>query len=519
MSQQRLKLAGQEAVDLWKKGKDAWNAWVDEHPEADIDFTKVDFSPYNMVSFEGFRFPSGDVSFVFATFGDSYVRFDGATFGEGKVDFRSATFDEGIVSFSDATFGEGDVRFGHAKFGKSTVSFENATFGEGVVDFRGANFGDGSVYFNNTNFGEGNVSFLRATFGDGIVSFEDATFGEGNVSFFGATFGKGDVDFQSATFDKGDVNFYGANFGKGSVGFLGAKFGEGDVSFAFAQVEGAMFLFSGCTLQKGRYDFSHMRIDAPVLFDGLKNTELPTRFSFQNTSFEQSVVFAGHFHCVPDFRGTKTLHHMDINELRCDLRRKRGKAVNLPWPHDFKAPSGYELFSFCSLVASDTEDAARLRRLKEIAESNRHHAAALRFHAGEMRAMRWLERGFFASVLDWIYDKLSDYGQSLWRPLRGWLVTLTAFFLLYWILSFIPGMGSNQALTCWENRLSQALSVSFGNSIPFAPTARGVRLDGLKTLFGKDPSLIVDILTLCQGVVSFIFLFLIGLALRNRFRI
>lgn len=387
MSQQRLILAGQEAVDLWKKGKDAWNAWVDEHPEADIDFSNVDFSSYKVVSFDKFRFPNGD------------------------------------------------------------------------------------------------------------------------VSFFRAKFGQGDVIFNSATF------------------------GEGDVSFAFTKVEGAMFSFSGCTLQKGRYDFSNMRIDARAHFDGLKNTERPTRFSFQNTSFEQAVVFAGHFRCVPDFRGTKTLHHMDINELRCDLRREDDRASNGSAPQGDKIPGWYGRLGFRPLLASDKEDAARLRRLKEIAESNRHHTAALRFHADEMRAMRWLETGFFASVLGWIYDKLSNYGQSLWRPLCGWLFTLLLLFpALYWNASLVchvensespacPGMESSQALTCWENRLSQALSVSFGNSIPFAPTARGVRQDGLKALFGKDPSLIVDLLTLCQGVASFIFLFLIGLALRNRFRI
>lgn len=161
---------------------------------------------------------------------------------------------------------------------------------------------------------------------------------------------------------------------------------------------------------------------------------------------------------------------------------------------------------FRYLLASDNEDAARLRRLKEIAESNRHHAAALRFHADEMRAMRWREMGFFASLLDRIYEVFSDYGQSLRRPLGWWLGTLVVFtFIFYGIAP--------------EARWGSAASVSLSNSVPFVPTARRVQLDGVNLLFGNHPCFLVDLLTLFQGALGFIFLFLIGLALRNRFRI
>ena len=34
---------GQDAIDPWRQGRDAWNAWVAENPVADIDFSRVDF--------------------------------------------------------------------------------------------------------------------------------------------------------------------------------------------------------------------------------------------------------------------------------------------------------------------------------------------------------------------------------------------------------------------------------------------------------------------------------------------
>lgn len=69
-----------------------------------------------------------------------------------------------------------------------------------------------------------------------------------------------------------------------------------------------------------------------------------------------------------------------------------------------------------SKIVDDPEDGARLRRLKEIAENNRDHRAALRFSAGENRALRWRETGWFASVIDMMFSGFSDYGQSIWRP-------------------------------------------------------------------------------------------------------
>ena len=80
---ERIILKGHAAIGLWKQGKDVWNQWVEEHPEADINFKEVDFGTYRNAPdchipfykwpFAEFRFPKGAVSFDKAQFGKENV--------------------------------------------------------------------------------------------------------------------------------------------------------------------------------------------------------------------------------------------------------------------------------------------------------------------------------------------------------------------------------------------------------------------------------------------------------------
>ena len=61
-------LAGQDAVDLWLAGKDAWNKWVEKHLDWTIDFSNYDFSRFENVIFDGMNFPNKDINFTGANF-------------------------------------------------------------------------------------------------------------------------------------------------------------------------------------------------------------------------------------------------------------------------------------------------------------------------------------------------------------------------------------------------------------------------------------------------------------------
>ncbi|MEP5770813.1 pentapeptide repeat-containing protein [Nisaea sp.] len=399
------------------------------------------------------------------------MSFEQAYFGDGQVSFRGAVFNNIKVYFNYAIFGEGD--------GDGDVSFEDARFRDGDVSFEDAKFGDAEVSFKNAEFGNGDVSFYRVTFGDGAVSFGGATFGIGNVYFMNAYFGDLGVSFDGSTFAKGFVSFRNATFGKGGVTFNKATFAD----LIFIPMSIASCGFSG----------DRMKVNGSAEFC-IPVSNAFKRFKLRGATFDGPLILEGKLKAPPDLRGVKTAHHVELSGLSVELKRD---SIFPFWP-----------LSELSRVASDREDAAKLRRLKEIAEANRDHHAALRFSADENRARRWIETPWPASILDMIFSVISNYGQSILRPF-GWLCLLGVIAAMFYRCAACPAYAD-----CW-----QAARLSLSNSLPFLPQSRTLRLDASEALYGETTSLWVDSVMVFQGTASFVLLFLIGLGLRNRFRL
>ena len=458
----RIKLEGQKAINLWQKGKDEWNQWVKENPEADVSFEGVGFSKYRtkdrpVISFENFNFPKGYVDYSKTTFGAGEVNFNNATFGGGKVDFSNVTFGDGNTCFIRVTFGTGKVDFNHAKFGNGGVSFYKVSFGDGDVNFRYTSFGAGEVNFNFASFGDGYVSFGHATFNDGGVTFEGTTFGDGRLFFEGTTFGEGTVNFANATFGVGVLAFHQTTFHSKAITFTPCKF-------------------------KGQ-----------VIFDNCEFTDNLKEFTFQNAQFEDALTLQNmNVPCPIDFRNTKLSNQLSLDGLTCRLNRKREK--------------GFE-------IIEDKEDIHRFTRLKELAESNKAHEQAMAFHADEQRAKRWVKTGFFGSLMDMVFSEASNYGQSVMRPAFYFITSILIFASLY------CGMADKEHQHPNE-KVSLVLTVSLANSVPFLSINKNTKEYLLPKLFDK-PKLHKKLYWLMgtQALISMMLLFLIGLGLRNRFRI
>ena len=60
-------LSGQNAINLFKKGKDIWNEWVKKNPNANVSFANMDLSncrnSEGIIDFSDFHFPNGRISF------------------------------------------------------------------------------------------------------------------------------------------------------------------------------------------------------------------------------------------------------------------------------------------------------------------------------------------------------------------------------------------------------------------------------------------------------------------------
>ena len=458
-------MEGQEAINLWLQGRDAWNQWVEKYPEADIDFSGVDFGrhrlqinrkiPFDAWPFAGFQFPSG------------------------KVSFHKAKFGEKEVNFGEAGFGRGDVDFSQAQFGKGNVSFTRVHMGKGNVDFSYVQF-------------------------------------EGDV-FFGGQFGR-------------EVAYFTANSSveEPLSQLNGAHFGEGDVLFRYARIKGDFYL-TGVTLGSGKYNFEGCDFERRAIFAALQNVKHVESFSFRYASFGKPLILSAvnnePFGCVVDLTDTRINSHVSLQGLACTPRIEKPSLPDEGWRYRLLQifPEGscqvmQELQTWVAKhQAAESADEERLYRLKELAETHRDHGRALEFKAQEMQAKRWHKTKAWDLILEFGFQLFSNYGCSELRPLFGLVVVWLFFGLLYSVLS----AWCYQSSVAFYEKLGSGFAFSVSQMLPLIPGFRESRESALQALFGVPLYLPwgFSLLTFFQSLLAIIFLFLLGLALRNRFRL
>lgn len=151
----------------------------------------------------------------------------------------------------------------------------------------------------------------------------------------------------------------------------------------------------------------------------------------------------------------------------------------------------------------DPDDAGEFtdayERLKLEMDRLKKHEDELMFFAKELECRR-VAAGWFKGMPIGVYGALCDYGQSYLRPL-GWLLAV----ILVGAVQFWPMLE-------WDFLLS--LGISAANTL--GPLGLRKELIGSTTLPDLSPWL--QFLTGAQMLTGLILLFLIGLGLRNRFR-
>ncbi|MEP4703707.1 MAG: pentapeptide repeat-containing protein [Hyphomicrobiales bacterium] len=358
------------------------------------------------------------------------------------------------------------------------IRFNDHIFPDNKAKFSDLHF-PCSVSFHGATFGGGNVLFNRAVFEDGSVEFDGATFGDGNVSFSGATFGDG------------YVLFIGATFGKGNVVFSETKFGGEDVFFDNIKLITASIFFSGIDV-------------AGNLF--VRGTIFPKEANFQRASVKGTADFSDNtFHEVPDFRDTVFARSPEVARMEVPPPEMEGKRL--------------------LKTAKDAEDVSKYRKLKAMALAANDHEKDIEFFAYEMRAKRGREKGsikWYDLLTNWLYFKVSNFGQSYWRPLACLLISLVVFIAPYfWMVrSFLPtseaiwfGFGHS-----WRNFMPLLSSL-----FRFAARPEG-HPSGYDEIFHKlahdgGPLDLLVYLGIFQNFIGLILLFLLLLGLRNKFRL
>ena len=474
-----------QSLELFQRGRDAWNSWADEmiaerrvleesgvwetnrflwnketrkwHEKAKADFRNVEFSTW--ADFRSFRFP-----------GDAL--FQGAIFPKGG-NFVSSEFLNAAM-FCELEAGDLCVFSSVTFYG--TTFFHNATF-KGEARFRSAKFlGNDYANFEDARF-MGLAHFGSVRFAT-YASYDRATFSEV-------------ARFDKALFSKG-AGFYNVAFTRYAI-FNEAQFSR-DVAFNHSVFEeGGYFGLSSFNRHAG---FSAVRGKALIL---------------NHPKFK----------CVPDFTGAHFEEAPVLDDVDLEPERLRNASedrlrVGLP---------------------------ERWRALRRLAIQGHDHERELLFFKGEIVARRgtrdtWRHLWFW---IGWIYQIVSDFGRSMTRPLLGLGIGIIAFACFY----AVP----NNAI--WEQPFAHSIPCQVGsgdvrlatlllslhNAVPVTGIASTGKVQqtyaclyGLEVnralmqeaLTGGNTPIVPDGVALvgfCQSVVSAVFVFLVLLAVRNRFRI
>jgi hypothetical protein len=449
-------------------------------PTENYDFSFTHFD--RPVAFAGFLFSEQIAKFESANFSGradfrstrfNAASFDSATFSTASS-FESATF-PGYTGFHSATFAE-SASFKLATFGQN-ISFRKAKF-SGFTTFERATFSkearfDTATFSDYTSFAfvkfKGRAEFAVAKFSR-YATFEEATFSQ-QTNFESARFAS--LSFESATFDWLTM-FTSAKF-SGDANFNSVAFNS-DAVFSLAKFSGLASFVSATFRYYAAFHYTNFKYgasfySATFLGDaGLGNAKFGGATSFSKTRFR---------YAVPDFRGAYLHEATEWHGARW------------PWPPNGREAAQSQVYAY--------------ERLKLEMERLKKHEDEQKFFRMELRARRrllWVSP--FDWFLNWVYQWSSDYGNSFMLPLFWLFVVFTAGTAVF----------ARAPLYCGAPMpIKLAAKLSFFNIFAFLPDRREV-----VTSMGSCLSNTTQAVSAAQSLLGLVLVFLLGLAVRNRFR-
>lgn len=351
------------------------------------------------------------------------------------------------------------------RIGNSAAMLPNV---DEAIDFSNTYFHN-HIEFQKCFFRE-RANFSGSTFG-GMANFSNAFFNH-IAAFDDSTFFMFSI-FDSARFDQ-FVDFKSSTFCSGGD-FESTKFLR-QAGFGVATFNGSG-LFNGAKFNQ-LADFHEAIFQKCAYFKGAK---------FQSTTNFFDAKFRTR---VPAFHGAEL-----FNETILSLPDNH----ILNWP---ETPRN-------QVEALEQKDA--YNRLRLFMNQTLQTEAEQFFHRREMACKKALEGSFMFAVY-WLYGLLSNYGHSVGRPLVGLFANVGIGWLVFASVFYATSDALNGASH------ASAFGVSLSNVFAFLGFGRVFLGDFYKTM-SADYGMWLVFLSGVQTVLGFILLFLLGLGLRNRFRL
>ena len=444
----RTHLKGSHLTDLYRKGSCAWNKWVEDNPNCDVWFD------------------------------DNHVNSTSPLINHYAISFEGYRFPKGIVYFQNLSFGT-SLNFEGAEISDASFIFENLS--PSIPN--GAQY---TVSFNSCDLDnfwvvgkiEGLSFFLhratlRTLFANCIIK-DQFYLNESEVN--------SELTVRNSIFNG---PFDATSMSARNVEVLETQF-----------IQRCNFSFSNFNNSSAR--FVNCRFCDASSFEGIIGVKEASIFSFEHSNFDHSIKLSSdeRFGCILDFVATRLAHPLPLHGIECTFRRVKDTIF-------------WNLIEITKAV--DPDDGQRLRRLKEIAETNKDQGRALEYKILEMQAARFYTTPTTHLPLEFIYWMLGDYGRSLIRPF--WWLVLSWFVLA----SMYVSLGTRT----YQSQLTDlaGLTLSARQILPFLPSGSDAMTSAKEILYGDHFPDHFFLIAFAQTIFSGILIFLIGLALRNRFRI
>lgn len=477
-----------ECLALARCGVDAWNSWRQNFPSEP-------FFEANIASFSGVDFTNEDIDF-------SGFRFDGVDFSNAvlgrRQKFRNCSF--GRANFSNA-------KFSHFGF------FEGSIFN--ACDFDGVEFLK-FVNFNAVLLG-GTANFRRCKF------HEEA--------FFGGVCATGDTHFNYSIFLK-EAYFSGATF-LDWANFVCCEFHK-DAIF-----DGRSIQALKQTFRKPPFSHSWEEIEKRLQINGGAPDQF-SELSFDGSEFLGRVSFRNR-----NFTGRTSFDiGRKFREARVRLINGKEQVEEIydSQPVRFGKPPEFFDSKLCQQVSFDHArfpaplggpEAARCYRVLKQSfaahQSTREEQRFFRLEMAEEAGMAWSLWGLLATwwnersqqqktelpparLFFKLYAELSNFGFSVARPATMFFSALLVAAVLYaWQAGLMWCGGKAVACTMTPSLIQFTLGQALPGFEKFAEPAT-------KALFGDQLGVWTVLTLFLHKAVSVLALFLIGLALRNLFK-
>jgi uncharacterized protein YjbI with pentapeptide repeats len=374
----------------------------------------------------------------------------------------------------------------------SNVGFNRAFWGAGfffprAADFSRATFSGAADFSRATFFGP--ATFSGATFSD-LASFSDATFSgatsDDQADFSGATFSDraffpgatfwGAADFSRAMFSD-TVNFLGATFSSRGAAYSGTTFKKTTV-FVNAEMKGQTF-FENATFSSEPPEFFGAKLHEGTVWRGVK-WPLPK-------DRNEARWFVDAYERLKLEMDRLKKHEDELDFFALELQSRR------VMHGDWQSVSELRLFRWTIPLPQEIPENSIPLWPRKLSGPSFPPSTFQR----QSRPIGLYRPAHGLAIA--LYGWLSDYGRSYVRPLTGLLITPAAGVLPLWwhLCGFWQAVGHSLANTFGVFGFRREL---IGSEVLTA-------LPGL-----------LKVLAASQTAAGIVLLFLLGLAIRNRFR-